>query len=111
MPHTSTHHHQHLRKRAQQKNKPYSPVLEKNLDRALYILAILMPFFTASQVIQIWWHQSAQDVSLIAWSSYLFSSFVWIMYGIVHKEKPIIFTNAINLLINFFVVTGTVIYG
>ena len=74
-------------------------------------MAFVMPIFTLTQVFKIWFYQDAAGVSLIAWSAYFFMTVVWLAYGILHKEKPIIISNGIAMVINFSVVLGTIFYG
>lgn len=89
---------------------PHSDSFKRNLDSFIYIYATIMPIFTSAQVYQIYTLQSATGVSLIAWSAYLFGTSLWLTYGIVHKEKPIIYSNLINSSINLLVVIGILIY-
>ena len=106
-------HHQHARKRIHKNLESYPhPDKWKNLwDKLMYFIAIIVPILTSAQVFKIWINQSAEGVSIIAWATYLTSSMAWLIYGILHKEGPIIFSNSISLLINLLVVVGAVIYG
>lgn len=103
-------HHKHLRKRFHFKKHNQNTHLVKNYDKFIYLVGIVIPLITSSQVFKIWLNQNAQGVSLIAWSAYLFNSIAWFIYGIIHKEKPIILTNFICIIINFMVILGTLVY-
>ncbi|MFA6271604.1 MAG: SemiSWEET family transporter [Patescibacteria group bacterium] len=81
------------------------------LDRVMYFMGIAIPVLTSSQVIKIWINKTAEGVSLIAWGAYAVNSILWIIYGELHKKKPLVFMNAVNLFINTLVVIGTIIYG
>jgi len=106
-------HHLNSRKRLY-KNLPIYPhkdKLKNYVDRLIYIMATVMPIFTVTQVFKIWYYQNAAGVSLIAWSAYFFATVIWLAYGILHEEKPIIYSNGIAMVINFSIVLGTIFYG
>jgi len=90
---------------------PHKNKLKNFVDRLIYIMATVMPIFTITQVFKIWYYQNAAGVSLIAWLAYFFATVVWLTYGILHKEKPIIYSNAIAMAINFSIVLGIVFYS
>ncbi len=106
------HHHRHVRKRVHKnlETYPHPDKIKRALDKIIYFYATIMPIFTSTQVYKIYSTKSADGVSLIAWSAYLFGTMLWLTYGIVHKEKPIIYSNIINATINLLVVIGTVLY-
>lgn len=93
----------------------YSRKQEKQLihaiDKAVYVVAVMGPILTLPQLSKIWIEKNAAGLSLISWSSYLCFAFIWLTYGIVHRVKPIIFANAIWILLEIFIVTGIVLYG
>jgi len=90
---------------------PHKDKLKNFVDRLIYIMATIMPVFTLTQVFKIWYYQNAAGVSLIAWSAYFLATVVWLSYGILHKEKPIIYSNAIAMVVNFVIVLGIIFYG
>lgn len=106
-------HHFHTRKRIHQKHEPYPhPEKWKNLvDKFVYIVGGVGPIFTVPQITKIWIGQNAAGVSVIAWISYLIAALFWVAYGIMHKEKPIIFTYGIWVVLDLIIVIGAVIYG
>jgi len=65
---------------------------------------------TVPQVLEIWVNQSADGVSLIAWIYYTFYAAVFTMYGVIHKEFPIIFNYSIASVLYVLVVLGVIIY-
>ncbi len=38
-------------------------------------------------------------------------AFVWMIYGLIHEEKPIIYLYAMLLALDAFIVTETFLYG
>ena len=106
-------HHFHRRKRIHQKHEPYPhPDKLKNfVDKMVYIFGGLGPLFTIPQITKIWLNQNAAGVSVIAWVSYLIGAIFWIIYGFLHKEKPLIFIYGIFAILDILVIVGAVIYG
>jgi MtN3 and saliva related transmembrane protein len=106
-------HHFHQRKRLYEKLEsiPSPDKLKRLLDYAVYVGGSIGPFLTIPQLIKIWIGQNATGVSAFSWGSYLVASVFWVVYGIVHNEKPIIFTNSIWVLMNGLVMLGALIYG
>lgn len=81
------------------------------VDKLIYPLGIMGPVFSIPQVLEIWLHQDAGSVSLTSWSIYTLMSFVWILYGILHKDTPITLSYSGFFLINIAVVLGIMIYS
>lgn len=57
------------------------------------------------QVIKTWKSKSAKDISLAMFSTFCVGLFLWIVYGILEKDIPVIFTNTFTL-----VLAGTILY-
>jgi uncharacterized protein with PQ loop repeat len=55
-------------------------------------------------------NQSAEGVALISWISYSFIAMIWCVYGIIHKEKPIIFMNIALMVTHVVIITGLLLY-
>lgn len=105
-------HHYHRRKRIHVKHEPYPHPhkFKRFLDKIIYIVGVVGPILTIPQITKIWTEQDASNVSLTSWSGYLCLSFIWLTYGIAHKEKPIIFTFIANIIVQSVVVTSIIIY-
>lgn len=97
-------HHISRRKKAQKKSK--YPIL----DYLIYIGAAIGPITTLPQAYIIWIEKSAEGVSSITWFGYAAGSLLWLVYGLVHKEYPIIFTNVAMIGVQTVVLTGSLIY-
>lgn len=106
-------HHFHRRKRIHQKHEPYPhPNKWKRLmDRLIYIVGIFGPIMTIPQLMKIWIEKNAVGVSPISWGSYLVIAMFWVIYGIIHEEKPIILTYTVWIVLDIFIVIGTLMYG
>lgn len=81
------------------------------VDKAVYFITALGIIMTIPQAVLIWGQQNASGVSLISWSTYLFMAFFWLIYGLVHKIKSIIFSNIAWIILEIFIIIGIVRYG
>lgn len=106
-------HHFHKRKRVHEKLEPFPhPNKWKNLlDRLVYLVGFLALILTVPQVTKIWFEQTAAGVSVIAWTGYFFAAVFWTIYGVVHKEKPLIIIFGGHVILNLLIVLGTLIYA
>ncbi len=113
MPHShiGTHHFQ-IRKRLDKNLKKDSfNKWENFFDGFIYFIAVFGPIMTLPQIYKIWIEQNAIGVSAITWSAYIVSSAFWFIYGVAHKDKPIIFTQIIWIVLDIIIVIGTLIYA
>ena len=105
-------HHLHLRKRIHEKGEefPSDDKYKRFMDRAIYVVAIAGPLFYIPQVLRIWVGQSAAGVSAASFTGAFIISAFWIVYGTMHKEKPILYANILYALLQAAVVIGALIY-
>lgn len=89
---------------------PHPDFWKRFIDIVVFLVGGIGPFFTLPQVLSVWFSKNAEGLSPITWVSYFIFSCVWLMYGIIHKEKPIIFSNAIYVIINALIVVGIIIF-
>ncbi len=66
---------------------------------------------TLPQVWNIWIDHNAAGVSTVSWASYFVFAFIWLVYGIAHKDKPIIVSNTLWIILDIMIVVGTFIYS
>ena len=106
-------HHFHKRKRVHLKLEkyPHPDKSKRFMDKAIYVIGVLGPILTLPQIYKIWIEKNATGVSIISWSAYLLIAFFWVIYGFMHKEKPIILTYLTWIVIHAFVVIGIAMYG
>ena len=106
-------HHFHRRKRIYLNHEPYPhPDKWKRLmDKLIYVVGIVGPLMTIPQVLKIWVDKNAGGISIISWLTYAVTSIFWIIYGIMHKERPIIFSSILLVIFNTLVVVGAMTYG
>ncbi len=105
-------HHQHIRKRIYKNLEQFpSPDSKKYfLDKLIYIVGVLGPLSTIPQIYTIFIEKNAAGVSVATWLIYFLFSVIWIVYGVVHKEKVIILTYSLWFVMNGLVALGAIIY-
>ncbi|MFC1691296.1 SemiSWEET family sugar transporter [Nanoarchaeota archaeon] len=105
-------HHFHKRKRIHHKHEqyPHPDKFKRFMDKAIYVVGVLGPIMTIPQLLKIWVDKNAIGVSLVSWIAYLIGAVFWVVYGIIHKEKPIIITYALWIVLDIFIVAGIIIY-
>jgi uncharacterized protein with PQ loop repeat len=84
---------------------------ERIMDALVYAVSLLGPLFTLDQAAKIWVEHNAQGVSALTWGFYTVSACVWLAYGIVHRQKVIIFANVLWVVINSVIALGIVLYS
>jgi uncharacterized protein with PQ loop repeat len=105
-------HHLHLRKRIHKNLEKYPhPVKWKRIfEQSLLSVAIFAPLTALPQIIKIFYYKSSLGVSSLTFFMMAVFNLLWIIYGIIHKEKAFIFTFVMWFIVNFLVIIGTIIY-
>ena len=106
------HIHPHIRKRSRfLEPYPARTYGLRVLDMVVYTVGILGPLFTLPQIAKIYLYQDAAGVSLISWAAFTVFDIPWIVYGYVHRERPIVITYILWLIVNAIVCVGVLLYG
>lgn len=100
----------HLQQRKQPSAYPHPDPRVRALDSLVYFIGIVSPLIAVPQVIEVWVKHNAAGVSFFYWAAQTIGAFIWLTYGMVHKEKPIIITNAMWAALNAIVAVGVYIY-
>ena len=105
-------HHIHKRKRVHDKLKAYPHPNKwiKFLDKFLLIVAVIGPLLSLPQILKIYVEHNTSGVSVLTWGLFAFFNIPWIIYGIVHKDKPIIIGYSLWLVTNIVIVVGALMY-
>lgn len=105
-------HHQHLRKRMYKNLEPFPHprFWIRFLDRTVFVVGFLSPAFTFPQLYEIYIIGNATGVSVLTWTAYAFFDIPWIVYGVVHRERAIIFAYTLWLVVNILVAVGALLY-
>ena len=82
----------------------------KFLDRFLLIVAVIGPLMSLPQLLKIYLGQNATGISVLSFGLYAFFNVPWVIYGVVHKEKPIVIAYSLWFVSNILIVVGTLLY-
>lgn len=63
------------------------------------VAATLTTFSFVPQVVKIWRTRRAEDISLPAFSIFATGVFLWLVYGILRRDLPLILANAVTFLL------------
>lgn len=104
-------HHLSVRKRIHRnlEQYPHPKRYIRVFDVLVYGASIFVPIMTLPQVYDVYIKQNTQGISVISWSAYAISNAVWIAYGVIHKERPIIFVNIAMFILNTLVALGALL--
>lgn len=81
----------------------------KTMDHFMYFIALIAPIMTIPQLTQVWVDKSVHGISIWTWGAYAFVSALWLVYGAIHKEKPMMLTQALLLVLDSSIVVGVLI--
>ncbi len=80
------------------------------LDRIMEVFAFIPPLVVIPQIIQVILAKSAENISLIMWVVWFIVSVPWLIYGIVHRIKPLIFMYSLWLIVHGTMIFLIIIY-
>lgn len=75
-------------------------------DKLTSVAAFIYPLSGLPQAILVS-RGSTEGVSLLSWMAFAGFSILFLVYGLMHKIKPIIITNVLWLFIDAFIICGT----
>lgn len=102
------HHHQLFKKRSIL--DLFSKSREKTIfDYFMYVVGLSASIVTLPQVYDVWVLHNTSGVSLISWLSYAILSAFWIIYGIIRKEKIVLFNSTGLFIVNMAVALGVIL--
>ncbi|MBI5355084.1 MAG: hypothetical protein HZB68_01370 [Candidatus Aenigmarchaeota archaeon] len=96
------------------KRKPVSPEAEKwksFMDKAIYPVSAAGIVMTFPQIAKIYGEKDASGLSLASWVAYLAITLFWLAYGLMHRERPIIFSSAVWIALYIVIIAGIIAYG
>jgi uncharacterized protein with PQ loop repeat len=83
---------------------------EKLMQQLLGGMSIFTLLMTVPQIYAIWASRQATGVSLLSWTAYWISAFVWFVYGIRKRDRNIYLPCVGWLLLDGAVVVGAIVY-
>ena len=84
--------------------------LKTFINKFIYFIGGFGAAVIIPQVTRIWFTKDVDGVSLTTWAGFLIASVFWLIYGLVHREKPIIYTNAVVCVLDFLIVLGILLH-
>jgi uncharacterized protein with PQ loop repeat len=78
-------------------------------DNFMYTASVTGPLMIVPQLIQVWVYQNVAGVSILTWALLGLGSFMWFVYGTIHKEKPLALCNFLIFVCDFMVVLGVLL--
>lgn len=105
--------HLHIRKRVSKSLEPYPArsAWKRLLDRVIFAAGVIGPLLSIPQIVLIYSNKDASDISAVSWFGWAALNIVWILYGLAHKEPPIVMTYTFWFIINLTVAFGAILYG
>jgi uncharacterized protein with PQ loop repeat len=85
--------------------------LDKKLRGLLGGMSVFTMIMTVPQVWSIWVGQQAAGVSILSWSAYLLSAFLWLWFGIRKHDRNIYLPCLGWIALDGAVIAGAVVYG
>lgn len=76
------------------------------IDVIIYPIGTISLLMTLPQAYEIWILGKTDGVSLLTWATWTFISVFWVLYGVVHKAKPLIFIHGGWFFMNGLVALG-----
>ena len=80
------------------------------IDTLIYPIALIAPLMTIPQLFDVAIKRTTQGVSILTWGAYAAVAALWIIYGLFHKEKPIILTNFLLFALDTAIVVGVLLH-
>ena len=74
------------------------------------VIAIVSPLTIVPQITQIYQTKDVDGVSLITWIFSFLTSLIWIVYGLHHQDKPIIFNSIMGGTFCLLISIGILLY-
>jgi MtN3 and saliva related transmembrane protein len=79
----------------------------RTIDRVVTVVAFVGPLTSVPQIVEIWFvDKSAGGVSLITWLLFIVMAVIWLIYGVAHKQRPIVISNALWIVAQGLIVLG-----
>ncbi len=110
--HSSPKHHLFVRRRMYKNLEvfPHTNEFKQKFDHFMYVIAILGPLSMLPQLYETFTTHNVQGMSFLTWALWVALSFVWFVYGILHKEIPIIISQGIYFVFNAIILVAMAIY-
>jgi MtN3 and saliva related transmembrane protein len=80
------------------------------IDILGFFAGICVTISVIPQILKIWKTKKVKDISLLTFSVLTFGIALWVVYGVLKNDLPIIVTNSISLSLNIVMVYFIIYY-
>ncbi len=77
----------------------------KTIDKIAYVAGVGGNIAVIPQIIKAW-ESNAPGLAITTWILFTFIGFIWLIYAILHDQKPLIVAQAVGISCNLLVVGG-----
>ncbi len=78
---------------------------EQAVDSMAYFVGVTGNIAVIPQIIKAW-ESDAPGLAVLTWLLFVGIGFIWLVYAIVHKQKPLIVAQTVGITCNLLVVGG-----
>ncbi len=79
-------------------------------DNGMYLVALVTPMLTIPQLLIVWTQRRIDGVSILTWGAYAAMSGVWLIYGLLNKQRQLILSQTCLFILDFGVVLGIFVF-
>lgn len=80
------------------------------IDILGFVAGICVTISVIPQILKIWKTKKVKDISLLTFSVLTFGVALWVLYGVLKNDLPIIITNSISFSLNILMVYFIIYY-
>lgn len=107
------HHYIHTHVKKDEKElfiKLHSKRWAREFDKVMIFVGLISPLMAIPQIIDVFVNQDAGRVSGFSWGGNATIDVFWLLYGVSHRSKPLIFSSIFWIVADLLVVIGVIIY-
>lgn len=80
------------------------------IDILGFVAGICVTISVIPQILKVWKTKKVKDISLLTFSVLTFGVALWVLYGVLKNDLPIIVSNGISLSLNILMVYFIIYY-
>lgn len=80
-------------------------------DQLVLVASVVYPATALPQIIKVYSHHSANDLSLLSWILYAVLEFILLVYAIKKRLTPIIIQDALWVIVYLVLIVAILLYG
>jgi MtN3 and saliva related transmembrane protein len=80
------------------------------IDILGFVAGICVTISVIPQILKVWKTKKVKDISLLTFSVLTFGVALWVLYGVLKNDLPIIVSNGISLSLNIVMVYFIIYY-